>query len=58
MGDALKFQHMTPDDDGRLIAYYINKDGERVKVDLTELMAEAAKAAVDEHMKRYHGHML
>ena len=41
-----------------IIITYLDGNGAVAKLDLTEIIADAAKAAVDEHMKKYHGHQL
>lgn len=43
---------------GHVILRYVDDAGERKEFDLTAHLDERAKAAVDEHMRKWHSHQL
>lgn len=44
--------------DGRLIVRYLDKDGQKIILDLTAAIEEIAERKVQEHMKAWHNHQL
>ena len=44
--------------DGSLVVRYINGEGQRVTLDLTAIIEEKVEAGIQEHMRKWHGHVL
>ena len=44
--------------DGSLVVRYLNQEGQKVTLDLTAIIEEKVDAGMQEHMRKWHGHVL
>ncbi len=43
---------------GSLVIRYINGEGQRVTLDLTAIIEQKVAEGIEEHMRKWHGHVL
>ena len=43
---------------GSLVVRYLNQEGQKVTLDLTAIIEEKVDAGMQEHMRKWHGHVL
>ena len=49
---------VVPNENGDLILRYLDQDGRKVTLNLTDYIRSLAQAAVDEHKQQLHGHQI